>query len=317
MPGQPVQTGAMTVLPKVAILLCTYNGQDHLEEQLDSFAAQEHTAWEVWASDDGSKDNTCAILHDYQQKWPPGRLSVRAGPEKGYVRNFLSLACDRNIKATYYAYSDQDDIWEPGKLARAVSWLDTVPTHVPALYCARSRLVDEHNNEIGLSPIFSKQPSFANALTQNIGGGNTMMFNEATRQLLCEAGKDLDVVSHDWWAYMVVSGCGGNVYYDTVPTLRYRQHSGNVIGMHITWTERLRRLLWQGLFRQWNDKNIAALQTVNHQLTLKNRKILECFSQAREMGLIPRLVYLVRSGIYRQTLLGNTGLIVAAIFKKI
>jgi len=85
-------------------------------------------------------------------------------PAEGFVANFLSLTCKASIEADYYAYSDQDDVWESDKLERAVRWLQTVPENIPALYCSRTRLVDAENNEIGLSPLFSKPPSFANAL---------------------------------------------------------------------------------------------------------------------------------------------------------
>ncbi len=307
------------VLPKVAILLCTYHGQHYLAEQLDSFTAQTHSNWEVWASDDGSEDDTHAILEAYQQKWPPGRLSIHFGPAEGFAANFLSLTCKASIEADYYAYSDQDDVWESDKLEQAVRWLQTVPENIPALYCSRTRLVDAENNQIGLSPLFTKPPSFANALMQNVGGGNTMVFNNAARALLSEAGEDTPVITHDWWAYIVVTGCGGKVFYDSYPSLRYRQHDGNLVGMNATWAARFKRIrmLWDGRFRNWNDSNIAGLRKLLHKLTPEHRKTLERFANARQMSLIPRLIHLKRSGIYRQTLFGNLGLIAAAIFGKI
>lgn len=306
-------------VPKVAVLLCTYQGQRYLAEQMTSFEVQSHSNWEVWASDDGSSDDTHAILAGYQQKWPEGRLFVNVGPAEGFAANFLSLTCKDTIEADFYAYSDQNDIWEVNKLTRAVQWLQTLPADVPALYCSRTRLVDADNNEIGVSPLFSKAPSFANALMQNIGGGNTMVFNNAARDLLREAGENKSVVTHDWWVYIVVTGCGGQVFYDSEPTLHYRQHNGNLIGTNSSWGARLKRfrMLFQGRFKYWNDSNIAALRTLEHRLTSENRETFQCFAKAREMSLIPRLIQLKRAGIYRQTLLGNIGLIVAAILGKI
>ena len=309
----------MVTSPKVAILLCTFYGQDFLAQQLDSFAAQTHANWEVWAADDGSKDGTHSILKDYQQKWSDGQLTIHAGAAKGFAANFLFLTCKTNIVADYYAYSDQDDIWELNKLARAVEWLESIPSSIPAVYCSRTRLVDASNKDIGLSPLFSKPPSFSNALMQNIGGGNTMVFNNAARDLLREAGEDLPIVTHDWWVYMLITGCGGQVFYDTEPSVRYRQHENNLVGTNGTWQARLKRLhmLWRGYFRSWNDRNIAALLTMNHRLTPDNRKTLTYFIKARKMGLVPRLFYFKLSGIYRQTFLGNLGLIAGALFRRI
>ncbi|HBF33066.1 TPA: glycosyl transferase family 2 [Candidatus Sumerlaeota bacterium] len=305
-------------IPKVAILLCTYHGQRYLAEQLDSFATQTYSNWEVWASDDGSHDNTHPILREYRAKWGMDRLSIHFGPAEGFAANFLSLTCKAAIKADYYAYSDQDDIWEAEKLERAVNWLNTIPHDVPALYCSRTRLVDASNNDIGFSPLFTKKPSFANALMQNIGGGNTMVFNNAARALLRKAGENVPVITHDWWAYMVVSGCGGQVFYDSYPSLRYRQHDKNLVGVNSNWFSRLVRfrMLWQGRFRHWNDANLEALGRLRADLSAENRKVLDEFSQTRSGNLVTRIIGLKRSGVYRQTLCGNLALIAAIILKK-
>lgn len=302
---------------KVAILLSTYHGQHYLAEQLDSFSAQTHSNWEVWASDDGSADDTHRILKAYQSRWAQGKLSLQAGPAAGFAANFLALTCNDSIQADYYAYSDQDDIWNPDKLERALRWLESVPPGKPALYCSRTRLVDSANREIGLSPMFG-QASFANALVQNIAGGNTMVFNNAARALLRAAAR-VPIVYHDWWAYMAVTGCGGEVFCDPVPTLRYRQHGANLVGVDASWGARYQRMLklWQGQQKDWNTAYIAALRKLEDRLTPESRAIFNRFAQAREMSLIPRLINFCRSGVYRQTRLGNISLVIAAIFKKI
>lgn len=304
---------------RVAILLCTYHGERFLVDQLESFAAQSYPHWVVWASDDGSQDGTRRILDLYKEKWQAGKLLIRSGPAEGFAANFLSLVCKANIDADYYAYSDQDDIWEFDKLERAVDWLNSIPDDIPALYCSRTRLVDSHNKEIGFSPLFKRRPCFANALMQNIGGGNTMVFNGAARSILRQVGDDIGVVTHDWWTYMVIAGCGGEVFYDSYPSLRYRQHEGNIVGMNSSWSARLIRIrmLWQGKFRRWNDENVEALRKVRGLLTPENRIIYDTFSEARGKKLISRIWGLKKSGVYRQTLLGNVGLVVAALFKKL
>ena len=304
---------------KVAILLCTYHGQQYLADQLESFAAQTYADWQVWASDDGSRDNTRTILESYQLQWGADRLSIHSGPEEGFVANFLSLTCNANIKADYYAYSDQDDIWEVDKLQRAIDWLVTCSENIPAMYCTRTRLVNAKNQDIGFSPLFANPTSFANALVQNIAGGNTMVFNQAARDLLFMAGDSVRVAAHDWWAYIVITGCGGRVYYDRRPSLRYRQHDENLIGIGSGWPARLLRAhkVWQGRFREWADQNIQALLPLRSQLTPENRKLFDQFSVARNQKLLPRLIGLARCGVYRQSVWSNLGFIAAVIFKKI
>ena len=305
--------------PRVAILLCTKQGEAFLQEQLDSIGRQTHTSWAVYASDDGSQDATPAILQDFKRRVGERKLAILRGPHMGFVANFLSLVCNPEIDADFYAYADQDDIWEDDKLARAVQFLQTVPGSVPAVYCSRTSNVDETNTCIGHSPLFTKPPGFANALVQNIGGGNTMVFNHAACQLLRLAGPDVQVATHDWWTYLLVTGCGGRVFYDPVPTVRYRQHGLNLVGGNNGWSARLyrARLLFQGRFVKWTDQHLAALQRVEYRLTPQNKCLLAEFAQARQSTVIRRITGLKRTGVYRQTLFDNLGLVVAALFRKI
>lgn len=304
--------------PVVAILLCTHHGSQFLAEQLDSIRAQDHSNHCVWVSDDGSADDTHQILEQHQSYWGQERFCIQSGPQDGFVANFLSLTCFPDIEADYFAYADQDDIWEHDKLSRAIAKLESVPDNIPALYCSRTRLIDKNGRDIGFSPLFDKPPGFANALIQNIGGGNTMVMNKAAREVLRAAGERV-VVSHDWWAYLIISGAGGTVFYDPYPTVRYRQHDNNLMGSNSGWYARLRRiqLLFKGRFRNWNNINTGALQQIRNLLTPENQRILDEFCTARDRWLIPRLFGIWKSGIYRQTLLGNLGLIVATILKKI
>jgi glycosyltransferase involved in cell wall biosynthesis len=306
-------------VPKVAVLMCTMQGQHFLAEQLNSIATQTHPRWAIWASDDGSDDHTHAILEYYQSHWGEDRISIHAGPAEGSTANFLSLTCRADIDADYFAYADQDDVWESDKLERAVNWLKTVPDGVPALYGSRTLLVDARNQHIGYSPLFDREPDFRNALVQSIAGGNTMVFNRAARDLLRQAGENVEAVTHDWWAYMLVTGCGGQVHYDPYPTVRYRQHDSNQFGSNVDPVAQLKRarLLLQGRFRGWVDHNLHALQRVRHLMTPTNQRVLDDFVQARQRRLLPRLVGLRRVGIFRQTTLGNLGLTLAAMINRL
>jgi glycosyltransferase involved in cell wall biosynthesis len=316
---QSLLRGVDPKVPKVAVLLCTMQGQRFLAEQLNSIATQTHPSWEIWASDDGSDDHTHAILEYYQSHWSQERISIHAGPAEGSTANFLSLTCRADIEADYFAYADQDDVWESDKLERAVDWLRSVPEDVPALYGSRTLLVDARNQHLGYSPLFNKEACFENALVQNVAGGNTMVFNRAARELLRRAGENVQAVTHDWWAYMVITGCGGRVHYDPYPTVRYRQHENNLIGSNAGWLPRLQRikLLLQGRFRRWNDANIASLQDIRPLLTPHCRVVLDAFVQARQGGFFERLIGLKRCGVFRQTVLGNIGLVIAAAIRRL
>ncbi len=138
------------------------------------------------------------------------------------------------IDADYFAFSDQDDVWYKDKLARALTWLATVPADVPAFYCGRTELISNDGRSYGYSPLFSRPIAFRNALIQSLGGGNTMVFNKAAKRLLETTGR-LEVVLHDWWMYQLVSAVDGAICYEPQPVLKYRQHPDNLIGSNRGW----------------------------------------------------------------------------------
>ena len=305
--------------PSIAIFLCIFNGKLFLQEQLDSIKNQTHKNWKLHISDDGNCEVCLAIIHKFKNQYEDGRVVIYSGPKSGFVKNFLTLASNKSINADYFAFSDQDDIWVADKLERSINFLRDIQKDKPALYCSRTIIVDKKNNEIGLSPLFEKPPSFANALVQNIGGGNTMLFNQSARKLLIETGVDIPVITHDWWMYLLVIGCDGFVKYDHQPSLRYRQHESNVVGCNLTWQSRFLRiyLLMKGRFKEYNDKNISALLKISHLLSDENKKTLNEFIQLRKLKINQRILKIKNIKIYRQTLLGNLGLFVAILFNKL
>lgn len=303
----------------VAILLCTCNGARFLGEQLDSLDAQTHQNWVVFASDDGSTDATQEILQQYKAKWPSGKLTIRSGPQKGFCQNFLSLACDSNIRANYYAFCDQDDVWLPSKLTVALENITAnQQVDVPYLYCGRTKYVTEKLKPCGMSPLFVFPPSFRNALVQSIAGGNTMVFNQASKSLLEKIGP-VDVPSHDWWMYQLVTGCKGRVFYDPIPRLLYRQHKNALVGGNTSVSSKLRRtwLIILGRFKGWNQKNLSALEACENNLAPDNLDILYFFKKLRQANLKDRIRLIEVCGIYRQTKKDTLNLYLAALINKI
>jgi glycosyltransferase involved in cell wall biosynthesis len=303
----------------IGILLCTLNGARFLPRQLASIEAQSLADWRLFVSDDGSVDGTAAILADFGRRVGAERVTSRRGPGKGFVANFLSLACAEDLGCDYYAFADQDDIWEPDKLARALQRLAQLPEDAPTMYCSRTRLIDADGRDEGFSPLFNRPTGFSNALVQNIAGGNTMVFNETARRLLVQSGPDVQVPAHDWLLYLLITAAGGRVIYDPYPTVRYRIHRENLIGSNMGWHNRGLRamLLLRGRFRQWTDQNIAALARILPRMPAENRRIFELFRRARGEWLIRRTIDIIRCGVYRQTWMGNLGLVVAVLTRRL
>jgi glycosyltransferase involved in cell wall biosynthesis len=299
--------------------MSTYNGEQFLAEQLQSLEDQTHKNWSLIISDDGSSDNTLTIAKQFQTKWGNDRMEIRKGPQQGFCLNFLSMACDATIKADLYAFSDQDDVWMADKLERAIVYFDeNNESQLPRAYGGRTQIVDENLKPLGFSPEFTLPRSFRNALVQSIAGGNTMMFNQATKELLEKAGLQ-KVVSHDWWLYQIVKGAGGIFYYDPKPSLLYRQHNNAIIGANSSFRARIERIffVFNGRFKSWNDLNYAALSKNRHLLSKDSQDILDVFGRFRGAHFKDRIRLLEVCGLYRQTWQGTLSLWLATIINRV
>ena len=102
----------------VSIVLCTYNGARFLRPQLDSLAAQTVQPDEIIVHDDGSTDETEAIVREYAERWPIVRFVRNTGPH-GVNGNFFTAL--RLAKGDFIAICDQDDIWMADKLERQLA----------------------------------------------------------------------------------------------------------------------------------------------------------------------------------------------------
>src|SRR5260370_1422426 len=213
---------------KIVILLGAFNGAEFLPEQLQSFCDQTYINWELLVSDDGSTDQTAAVIQAFAKRVPQ-KVTLRQGPGKRFWRNFLSMAQLPDVEGDFFAYSDQDDIWLPEKLAKAVDWLTAIPQDRPGLYFTRTMLIDPDGKLLGYSPLFERAPSFQNALVQNIGGGNTMVFNRAAKSPLAATPSNVGLVAHDWWSYQIVTGAAGIAHYHSWPRIKNRQYRKKLI----------------------------------------------------------------------------------------
>lgn len=303
----------------VAILLCSYNGERFLAQQIASIQRQTHKNWTLYISDDGSTDRTLEKVRELQAAFPEGKIKLFNGPRQGFANNFISLLTRTEIQADFYAFCDQDDVWHDDKLQRSLDSLVSTPAGATALYCSRTRLINDDGAFIGHSPLFTRPLGFSNALVQSIAGANTMVINHHTRTLLNINYDSLPIVAHDWLIYMIVTGSEGFIHYDATPTLDYRQHANNVIGDQSGLRLKLGRLkkAFSGRFKTWCDQNINVLSRLRHTLSINNQKKLDDFSKARSSRLVVRVKLMRRARIYRQTLTGNIGLFFAVLLNKL
>lgn len=303
---RPFAGGGRGAAP-VTVLLATHDGAVHLPQQLDSVARQDGVEWSLLWHDDGSRDGTAALLAEWAagidgRAWqarglPAGRL--------GAAGSFMALLDAAGDGPGHYAFCDQDDVWLPGKLARAAAALATLPPDLPALYCTRQRLVGPGLEPRGLSPLPQRPLGLRNALVQNVATGCTVVLNAPARALLRAAAPVPAGSFHDWWSYLLVAAAGGAVLYDPEPSLLYRQHPGNLVGAEAGFLTRARRALRRGPtpFLSVFLGHLRALDASRGLLTPEAVRLVDAASELCTMpGPARRVLALRRAGLYRQGL---------------
>lgn len=291
----------------ITLLMGVLDGGAHLAPQLGSIAAQSDRRWRLVASDDGSRDGSRALLRGFGRRHP---VQILRGPGAGFGASYLHLLRHLPEDAGPVALADQDDIWVPGKLARARAALSNA-RQAPALYCARRWIWRPGWHRCPASPLPRRAPSFRNALIENLAYGHTIVLNPAGARLArVAAQRTKKIFAHDWWLYLLITGAGGRVLFDRgPPVLLYRQHAGNALGAGAGLAAQVRnkRGVLRGDFSDRLAGNLAAMERVADLLTPEARADLATFRQARERPLLPRLKALRALAPYRQRKLHSLG----------
>lgn len=288
-------------LPRIDVLLATYNGADYLREQIDSVLAQQGVEVCLRIRDDGSSDATFSILQDYARRYP-GHIDILMSDEerRGAAHSFLRLLAAPSC-SDYFALCDQDDVWQVDKLQVAVSALESMSGPL-RLYCSAVEFVDQSLQPLG-SSTRRVTPSFQNALVENIAQGCTMVGDSALRESIVRNTPRV-VAMHDWWLYLVAAAFGC-VAYDPVPRLLYRQHHANAVGGAVTLRKKLlKNWIRYSSGRAWPMAAQAAelLRLYPAQLTETQREVLQLFL-AGKLNWFVRLRLVLNLRIRRQSLL--------------
>lgn len=211
----------------VAVLMSTYNGELYLREQIDSVLAQEDVKLQLIIRDDGSSDSTASILQEYKNLYSNiiVLLETNCGAENSF--NKLCHYASKHLKVDYYAFCDQDDVWDSDKLKIAIDALKKYNAYSPNLYFSNLRMVNENLHFI--RDFYTSNEVFigkSKSLVQIFTYGCTCVFNRKALEYYCNVENK---TFHDNWVYVICSYLG-NVFYDSVGHIQYRQHSSNLSG---------------------------------------------------------------------------------------
>lgn len=206
-------------LPLISVVMCTYNGEAHVGQQLDSILSQTFADIEVIINDDDSTDRTYSILKTYAAKDP--RIDLHRNRENlGYNKNFEKALMF--ARGEWIAISDQDDIWLPNKLA-------TLYNHIlPGTLLVHSYNAEFKNDDPAVTLVNSSRVRFRGSNTRqllfyNTVSGHALMLH---KKLLQYALPFPNGIYYDWWLALNASIQGAVALYDEALVL-HRQHDSN------------------------------------------------------------------------------------------
>jgi glycosyltransferase involved in cell wall biosynthesis len=203
----------------VSVVMCTYNGEHFLEEQLESILNQTWLNLEILIADDASTDNTWSMLQAYTNR--DGRIQIFQNEQRlGYTENF-SRNCAR-ATAPYLVIADQDDVWHLQKIERLMSAL---PEHVPMIYCDSIRFSGTPPRDAKPNPTYRRfdGTEILKLALFNTISGHAMLARTSFIHSLLPFQEGL---MYDWYAGAVAAANGGVAYFPE--TLVYqRVHDRN------------------------------------------------------------------------------------------
>lgn len=254
-------------LPHVCVLLATYNGSDFIEEQVSSIVNQQRVRVTIIASDDGSKDKTVEAILKFSNDVNIDILPSLDNRFGNANRNFMRLIRDASLSdADYFALSDQDDIWLPHKLLRAIECLKKsgaqgFSSNVTAFWPdGTHKLLKKSQPQQKLDFLFgSPGPGCTFVLPRN------QFIN--LKQFVIENFYALQSIwVHDWLIYAFIRSRGGMWYIDQQSLMLYRQHSLNEFGANAGIRAAFRRygFIKSGAYRL-NILAIASVLCINNK----------------------------------------------------
>ena len=249
---------------KITILLSTYNGNKYLREQIDSFYTLDNIEdISILARDDGSSDGTQKILEEYQKNH--SNFLWYQGENVGPAKSFWELL-NKASGSDYYCFSDQDDVWDKDKISIAISKLSELDVKKPLLYMSDTRVVNQELKLLSDGFVDKNVPTnYYAALSNSVCPGCTFVFNENLRKLAVKFDAKKYIDHHDWTLYKIAC-CFGEVYFDKVGHMSYRQHEANVIG-----SKKGLAKYWDILFKKTKDPKFI------HQRQRNASALLEYF----------------------------------------
>lgn len=221
---------------KVLVILASYNGEKYIKEQVDSILAQEGVCIQINVYDDCSNDNTISILESYNN--PKIKIQRNAVPSGSAAINFCNAIANLNHtelnEYSYFAFSDQDDIWMPNKIATSIEKMSNTYSH---LYASNLIMFAGESTEMHFLGIIKKdfKQKKYDFLFEGASAGCTYVLDKSLFIKLQQLLRSINYskwkyFSHDWFIYFIARINKFKVIIDSNSFIYYRIHDTNAHG---------------------------------------------------------------------------------------
>lgn len=287
----------------LSVAMTTYNGEVFIKKQLESLLNQKRKPDEVVIIDDCSKDGTVELVRRFIEKNQLTDWHLYVNDKNlGYKKNFYKSIEKTNGDLIFLC--DQDDFWNPDKLAR----MEAVFERYPQVLSLNTtfELMDQSGQKISYQ---CRQGSYNNDLIRgkcregqlkkipydiimkyNISPGCTMAFRKSVKDIYIENSSCR--LPHDWEINIIAASHEGLFFYNK-PLIKYRIHDKNTLGMNTD--DSISDFEFQGnidfrkaaledrqLFKiamdEWNEKlNVSSeKKRIYDQITVYDRLRMDC-----------------------------------------
>lgn len=266
----------MDLQKKVAVIMCTYNGEAYIDEQIQSILKQTYSNITLYIQDDQSTDSTPRILEKYRNN---NKVVIfHSEHNLGYPFAFYDLL-SKVTDSDYYSFSDQDDVWNSDKIERAVKLLNKANPSKPAISFANYDVCDENLNHIRTSSGPNRHPDFLYSLYACLGLGFTCVINKTAKDLILN-NRSVKNITKDVWMGMCCTAFG-DAYFDSKPCAKHRRNPGAFSSQDRTFIQ-IQKDRFNKFFKNNGLKNIYSVmeefyEIFNEELPDTIRKQLQFF----------------------------------------
>jgi glycosyltransferase involved in cell wall biosynthesis len=250
----------------ISVCMATYNGGKYIARQIDSILRQLKDEDELIICDDCSSDDIISIINNYNDL----RIKLIENPIRlGVIKNFEK--CIRHANNEFVFLADQDDIWMPDKVEKALSIFSKFSNVTLLLSNAQiinetDIVVKDHFLEFFKPVNIGFSRVIRNIIKNNYLGAAIAFRKNMTKYILPIPP---DVPMHDMWIG-IINDIYGKTYYLNEPLIQYRRHSGNAtsdkhasLRMMVKWRCRLvKRLLERSMSLFHKLKQIGCLSSL-------------------------------------------------------